>query len=480
MRVPDARQIQIERLRSDPLDVLILGGGINGAGVLRDLALRSAAAGVPLAAGLVEQRQFASGTSSRNSQLIHGGLRYLANLEFGLVREALRERAILLKIAPTLVEPLEFVMPFYSRFARLYYGAGLSLYDVLAGSRNISRHRILSRRKALALEPALASENLRAAAVFYDGRVQAARFVLANLADARANGAVAVNHVRAMGRRRRAGEWCVEVVDELTGERFEVRARKLVDTTGPWEREAPLRLVRGSHIMVPRLTSRAHAVAWFEDSGRIVFVIPWGEANNLSLVGTTEVDHEGGADDVRISAAEVRYLLKIVRRLFPGARGVEPIAAYSALRPLLREEGTSAMRTSREHRIWNAADGVLHVAGGKYTTYRLMSEEAADAVAREVAPRLAGLHVTAESPLPSPDVPDDVDARTAFAVDHDLARHLADLMFVSTNWGYEQQWTQLRLEPYARGMAACLGWNDARIREEVESVLCRTALPEHI
>ena len=480
MRVPDARQIQIERLRSDPLDVLVLGGGINGAGVLRDLVLRSAAAGIPPAAGLIEQRQFASGTSSRNSQLIHGGLRYLGNLEFGLVREALRERAILLKIAPTLVEPLAFVMPFYSRFARLYYGAGLSLYDLLAGGRNISRHRILGRHKALALEPALASEHLRAAAVFYDGRVQAARFVLANLSDARANGGLAVNHVRAMGRRREWSGWCVEVVDELTGERFDIRARKLVETTGPWERKAPLRLVRGSHIIVPRLTSGPHAVAWFEDSGRIVFVIPWGEAGDLSLVGTTEVDHDGGPDDVRISSAEVRYLLGMVRRLFPGARGVEPIAAYSALRPLLREEGASATRTSREHRIWNAADGVLHVAGGKYTTYRLMSEEAADAVAREIAPRLAGLHVTAESPLPAQDVPGDVNGRIAFAVEKDLARRLADLMFVSTNWGYEQQWTQLRLEPYARGMAALLGWNELRIQEEIESVLCRTALPEHI
>jgi glycerol-3-phosphate dehydrogenase len=408
--------------------------------------------------------------------LIHGGLRYLGNLEFGLVREALRERATLLSMAPALVEPLAFLLPFYSRSARLYYGAGLALYDLLAGGRRIARHRVLSRAEALELEPALASRGLASAALFHDAHVNSARFVLANVFDALGHGAFAANHLRAGTPARDGGLWRVSVTDALSGAAFDIAARKLVDTTGPWS-AAALRLVRGSHVVLPRLTSGTHAAAWFDDSGRIVFVIPWGEAGDLSLAGTTDVDHDRGPDDVRISAAELDYLLGIVKRIFPGSRA-EPVATFSALRPLLPHYARSATRASREHRIWNSPDGILHVAGGKYTTYRLMSEEAADAVAREIAPKLAALHVTADAPLPAAKAPADRTARIAFAIEEDMARRLADLMFVSTYWGYEQQWTRAQLEPYACGMGARLGWSDARTQEEIDTVLCQTAMPE--
>ncbi len=475
--MPDLRQIQIETLTSAPLDVLVLGGGINGAGILRDLALRSAHAGRRLSIGLAEQGHFASGTSSRNSQLIHGGLRYLKNLEIGLVREALRERALLLKLAPRYIQPLAFLMPFYSRLARFYYGAGLTLYDLLAGDRSIRRHRALDRSAALGLEPALEPARLRAASLFWDSKVNASGFVLANIRDARAHGAAAANYLRADGWSREGAHWQVNVTDAITGERLTIQARKLVDATGPWSRTAALRLVRGSHIILPRLTSGEHAVAWFDDSGRIVFVIPWGEADNLSLVGTTDVDHDSSPDDVRISRAEIDYLLGVVKRLFPAAGNLRPFAAYSALRPLLREEASSATRTSREHRIWNSAEGILHVAGGKYTTYRAMSEQAADLAAREIAPELAPLHLTAEAAFPIEDAPHDSDERIRTAVERDMARHLGDLMFVSTYWGYEQQWTRERLEPYARSMGSVLGWDEPRVRAEIDSVLCQTALP---
>jgi glycerol-3-phosphate dehydrogenase len=477
--VPNLRQTQIEALQAAPLDALLIGGGINGAGILRDLALRAACAAVPLRIGLVEQGHFSSGTSGKNSQLIHGGLRYLQNLEFGLVREALRERALLLNVAPQYVRPLQFLMPFYSRFARFYYGAGLTLYDLLAGSRSLGRHRVLSRRQALAAEPGLAPAGLAAAALFWDAQVHSARLVLANICDALAHGALAANYVRAENWSRETDLWRVTLTDTLTGESFEVRARKLIDTSGPWTQAAPLRLVRGSHIILPRLTAGDHAVAWFEDAGRIIFVIPWGERGGLSLVGTTDVDHDGSPGDARISAAEVAYLLGIVRRIFPGAGGVRPLTAYSALRPLLREETKSATRTSREHRIWNSPDGILHVAGGKYTTYRLMSEQAADLAAEELAPALTALHVTAAAPFPPDPLPRDTAERIRFAVEREMARRLPDLMFVSTYRGYEQQWTRGRLEPYARSMGALLGWDDARVREEIESVICQIAVPGH-
>jgi glycerol-3-phosphate dehydrogenase len=475
------RALQVAALEAGPLDVLIVGGGVNGAGIARDLALRASAAGTPLRIGLVEQRHFASGTSGKNSQLIHGGLRYLQNLEFGLVRESLHERAVLLRIAPDLVRPLPFLMPFYGLGARLYYGAGLRFYDLLAGRHNLKRHRMLSRAEALRLEPALAAEGLHSAALFYDGRVDAARFVLANVFDAIRNGALAANYLRVEGWRREGSLWRVRLADTLSSGALDLSARKLVDATGPWSRTGALRLVRGSHLILPRLTTSDHAVgdhavAWFEEGGRIVFVIPFGEAAELSLVGTTDVDHAGGPDDVRISAEETAYLLRVVRRLFPAA-ATEPVAVYSALRPLVRDESAAALRASREHRIWNSADGVLHVAGGKYTTYRRMSEEAADAIALEIAPRLERLHVTAETPLQALDAPRERSARIACSVRQEMARTLADLMFVSTSWGYEQQWKTESLAPYAREMGAELGWDEARIGEEVRGVLCQAALP---
>ncbi len=472
----DARRRSIDRLRSETFDFLILGGGINGAGIARDLCLRARRAGSPLAVALVERNQFGWGTSGRNSQLIHGGLRYLKNLEFHLVREALRERALLLKLAPDFVEPLAFLMPFRGLFERVYYGSGLVLYDLLAGKQNVARHRVLGREELAKIEPAL-DPSFGRAAIFYDCRVNSARFVLANVFDAVANGAAAANYVRAGEPVRENGIWRVELEDTLEGQRFETRARKLIDAQGPWSRAADLRLVRGSHIVVSRLTSGTHALAWFEASGRIVFVIPWGEREPLSLVGTTDVDHEGGPDDVRITRSEVEYLLGVVRMLFPGS-DPRPIAAYSALRPLLRDESSSPTKTSREHRIWNSPDGILHVAGGKYTTYRLMSEEAADLACSEMAPALAGDHPTASAPLEASALPAEAGERIAYAVECEMARRLADVMFVSTYWGYEQQWNRERLEPYAREMGRRLGWDERRGAEEIERVLWQSALPE--
>ncbi|MCS6954055.1 MAG: glycerol-3-phosphate dehydrogenase/oxidase [Bryobacterales bacterium] len=474
---PEDRRRNIERLRTETFDVLILGGGINGAGVARDLVLRAEDAGLPLSVALVEQRQFASGTSGKNSQLIHGGLRYLKYLEFGLVRESLRERRILLRMAPHLVEPLPFLLPMYGWGRRLFYEAGLRLYDALAGEARIGQRRSLSADEVAVLEPALAQRGLSGGAIFYDCRVQAARFVLENVFDAARHGAVVANYIRAGQRQRDGGLWRVALTETLTGEVFETRARFLVDARGPWG-ETGLRLVRGSHLVFPKITSGERAIAHFDAQGRIVFFIPWGAHRQLTLVGTTDVDHTAGPEQVWISAAERDYLLATVRAVLPQAAALAPVSGYSSLRPLVAGGDGSPTTATREHRIWASTEGLIHIAGGKYTTYRLMSEQAADLVCRSVAPTLARRHVTEDAPLPPPagprieDLP--VPQQAARAVGCEMAQRLVDLLFVSTYAGYERQWDPESLEPYAAAMAGLLQW-DARRREEEITLALRLA-----
>ena len=456
----DLRRQQIEHLHEAPLDVLIVGGGINGAGVLRDLALRAAHLGERLRVGLIEKAHFASGTSGKNSQLIHGGLRYLKYLQFHLVRESLRERSILLRIAPQFVQPLQFLLPMYSLKSRLMYGTGLWLYDSLAGSDAIARHKMIPAQAVAEIEPGLTRTGLTSAALFYDGAVHSARFVVENILDAIARGAFAANYTRAESWKRSPdGIWRVACEDMLTGERFDLLARKLVDARGAWLEGDAVRLVRGSHIVIPRIGAKDHAIAHFEPDGRIIFLIPWGSGKQLTLVGTTDQDHSGSPDQVHISTAELEYLLSIVKKLFPEQRHVTPISAFSSLRPLVHTGG-SATRASRDHKIWNSPEGVLHIAGGKYTTYRAMSEEAADLVCLEVAPALAMVHLTAETPFPAVDR----------AIGESMEQHLGDYLYVSTYLGYERRWDAEGLMPYARTLGEALGWDSTRIQLEVSEV----------
>ncbi len=407
------RTRNLARLRNEQFDVLVIGGGINGAGIARDLVLRDPGMRV----ALVEKNHFASGTSGKNSQLIHGGLRYLKYAEFHLVHEALRERSTLLAMSGGLVEPLEFLIPCYGAFDRWFYGAGLALYDLLSGGHSIGRHR---RVDAIACELELARDGLTAGLMFYDCKVNSARLVLETIIDAEARGAAVANYVEA----HVAGK-AIQAVDSLTGDRFVIRARKIVNATGAWSGGGNLRLVRGSHLIFPRIQRGSEAIAHFDEHGRIVFLIPWGENGDLTLVGTTDVDHEGSPDDVRISDEETRYLTTIVRRLFPSYRR-EPVSSYSALRPLIAEKGHSATSTSREHSIWETPDGVLHIVGGKYTTYRAMSEELVDMLT-PLPCRTASIPL---KPGPRPDVRQ--------AVDREYALRLSDLLYVSTYWGYER------------------------------------------
>jgi glycerol-3-phosphate dehydrogenase len=514
----NARQTAIDDIASKPLDVLIVGGGINGAGIARDLGLRAHSSSRQLRIAIVDRAHFASGTSGRNSQLIHGGLRYLKYFEFKLVSEALSERATLLHIAPHLVEPLPFLIPMHGPLSAGYYEAGLYLYDLLAGKNRIDRHRRLSARELRRIEPRM--RPFFSGARFFDCRVNSARLVLLNVREAVDHGAIAVNYLAVESHRKTPdGTWHVELLDSLSGRRFTASSRTLVNATGAWSREGNLRLVRGSHLVLPRLGNSHNAISYFGRDGRIVFFIPWGRRRALTLIGTTDVDHRAGPDNVNISPEEIAYLRGVAEEVFPGAGSIEPLSAYSSLRPLVRDESASATKTSREHRIWADESGIVHVAGGKYTTYRLMSEEAVDLLARAHFPELAACHVTAAAPIlgntpeairqllagghgiePAIDPEDAREivqdfgigapeifgalgsnsssaltaveaARIAFAVRREYVQRLTDLMFVSTYWGYERRWTLRELDPYARELGSHLGWNDATIQEEIQRLL---------
>jgi glycerol-3-phosphate dehydrogenase len=456
----DQRTSHLQRLATEDWDILIIGGGVNGAGVARDLAMRAAHIPGGLRIALVEKSYFSSGTSGRNSQLIHGGLRYLKYGDFGLVREALHERRTLLDIAPSLVRPLEFLIPCYGRWDRLFYGTGLTLYDALAGSHNIHAHRSIDAADALRIEPALNAEGFRGAVLFHDAAVHSARLVLENLLDAEARGVCLANYVEV--RRTNAG---LEAHDQLTGNAFPIRARQLIDASGAWSDASPLRLVRGSHLIFPRIQAGSEAIAHFDEKGRIVFLIPWGENDDLTLVGTTDVDHHNGADSVAISAEETTYLRSIVNRLYPSFRE-DPITSYSSLRPLVVQTGRSATATSREHRIWKGSDGILHIAGGKYTTYRSMSEEAVDLLMPDLAPGRDIPSETATTPLAIPPIPGDVESRVRMAVEREHARRLPDLLYTSTYWGHERALSRDWLLPLARQMGDLLGWTDQRVQQE--------------
>ena len=368
----------------------------------------------------------------------------------------------MLRIAPQYVKPLAFLLPMYGIKSRLIYGMGLRVYDWLAGADAIAPHRMLGTTEVAQIEPGLARNGLSAAALFYDCGVGSARFVIENILDAMASGAFAANYVRADAWERRAdGVWGVLCTDTLAGEQFEIRARKLVDARGAWSGGDSLRLVRGSHIVIPRVSAGDHAIAHFEPDGRIIFLIPWGSRNQLTLVGTTDEDHQQGPEHVHITKPELDYLLGIVRKLFPGLAAVQPVSAFSSLRPLIRERHGSPTSATREHRIWNSEDGILHIAGGKYTTYRRMSEEAGDLVCREIAPGLATLHVTAERPF----------APAEREIGDALEQRLWDYLFVTTYLGYERRWDVESLMPYGEALGCKRGWGKDRVRQEVDAVI---------
>jgi len=383
----DLRTRLLAQLRARRFDLLVVGGGIVGAGIVRDAAMRG------LRVALIEQRDFASGTSSKTSKLIHGGLRYLEQGRLRLVCESLRERQILRTIAPEFIHPLSILIPVYRGQGQPGWKihAGLWLYDLLARGRTIHPHRMVSARRATALEPGLRVDGLRMAGVYADCQMDDARVCLSNILQAVGFGAVCGNYLRlAEFLKADDGRLCGGVVeDQFTGSASEIQAEVVVNATGPWsddvrrlcDRSADRRLAptKGIHLILPRVAQEALFVPAQAD-GRMVFVLPWG--NDYSLVGTTDTALEGSVDELRATPDDVGYLLEEVNRVLPGSHVDEEdvIATYAGARPLMAFAGSST-RASREHRIEVDASGLISVLGGKFTTYRLMAKQAVDLVA---------------------------------------------------------------------------------------------------
>ena len=385
------RRAALAALAAEPFDLLVVGGGINGAGIARDAAMRG------LRTALVERGDFGSGTSSRSSKLIHGGLRYLEQGHVRLVLEAVRERERMRRLAPHLVRPQEFVFPVYRDGPlRLFMlAAGLWTYDLLAGLWRVKRHKMLGRRGTMAAEPALRSEGLAGAGVYWDYRTDDARLVLENVLSAADEGAVALSYAEVIAFVQAAGRITgARVRNCLDGATVDVRARSVVNAAGPWvDRVAALdgasrprlRLTKGVHVVVPRarIGHRAAIVLHAVQDRRVMFVIPWGEH---TLVGTTDTDHPGGPDvPPSVDAADIRYLLETVNHYFPAARldAGDVVSAFAGLRPLIAPADGAAISpssVSREEEIFVSPSGLVSIAGGKLTTYRLVAASVVDRV----------------------------------------------------------------------------------------------------
>ena len=409
----EQRRHDLDELRRGTVDVLVVGGGVVGAGSALDAATRG------LTVGLLERDDWASGTSSRSSRLAHGGLRYLEQLEFGLVHEALTERGLLLeRIAPHLVRPVRFVFPLSAQWERPYIGAGVALYDVLArfGARSgsLPGHRHLSKRAALRLVPGLEDSSLAGAITFFDAQIDDARHTLATVRTAAAHGALVASRVEVVGLLRDGDAVRgVRAIDHLTGESFDVRARCVVAALGVWggrvpsllgedEPERPVVPSKGVHLVVRRQAIDSHTAVIARTASSVLFLLPWGSD---WLVGTTDTPWEGGSDtfdDVRATAADVDYLIDEANRwLSRPLQREDIISTYAGLRPLVPEEDVSdTARVSREHVVATPAPGLVTVAGGKYTTYRVMAADAVDAAVGELPPELGvGGSRTAGVPL---------------------------------------------------------------------------------
>jgi glycerol-3-phosphate dehydrogenase len=392
---PQRRRADRARLPDEVVDVVVIGGGVTGAGAALDAASRG------LSVALLEARDWAAGTSSRSSKLIHGGLRYLEQFAFPLVHEALHERARLVQtIAPHLVTPLPFLLPLTAPvWQRAYYGAGVALYDALGAAlgadRGIPTHRHLSRRATLEAFPALRSDVVRGAIRYWDAQVDDARHTLAVVRTAAGYGARALSSARVTGLLRDGADGPVvgvRVADLTDGSSFEVRARSVIAATGVWSDdvgamlgvEAPslrVRASKGVHLVVPRAAIGGADVRptglILRTPTSVLFVIPWG---NHWIVGTTDTPWRLDRAHPAASSADIEYLLGQLNRVL--TKPVTPadiVGVYAGLRPLLAGEADQTSRLSREHAVVTPVPGLVLVAGGKYTTYRVMAEDAVDA-----------------------------------------------------------------------------------------------------
>jgi len=382
------REQMLERLGEgshEPFDLLVIGGGITGSGAARDAARRG------MRVALVEQEDLASGTSSRSSKLVHGGLRYLEQGEFSLVFEAVTERRVLMEIAPHLVNPMGFLFPVYKNSRRGVFtvNVGMWLYDGMSLFRSPRIHRNLSRKEVAKEEPLLDQKDLKGAPLYYDCATDDARLTLETALDAAAQGAVVATWCQVVGFLRDEGGRIVgaRVRDRLSGKEISVRAHATINATGPWSDrtralstgggDQRLRPTKGIHIVVPaeRLKVQHAVVAFHPQDGRVLFAIPWGDR---TYIGTTDTDFHDDPGEVAATHADVHYLLAASNSYFPQAALTEAdvVSTWAGVRPLITQEAAgNESSVSREHDIRVDADGLITIAGGKLTTYRRMAAE---------------------------------------------------------------------------------------------------------
>lgn len=435
-RAPEERSAAIWQLTTERFDVLVVGGGIVGAGALLDAQSRG------LRAALIEQSDIAAGTSSRSSRLIHGGLRYLEQLHFGLVAEALDERARLLRLAPHLVRLEPFLFPIYGwpLIHQGFYGSGIFLYDLLGSRQGAGFARHMRPAAAMEFAPQLRPEGLRAGILYHDGVEDDARLALAVVRSAIRVGAVVATRVQADAPLLESGRAVgVSATDLPTGQGFEIRATHVIDATGAWaahpeERFAPVpgaaRIVpsRGAHIVIRRERLSAQGGMTLRIPGRVVFVIPWP---NHWLIGTTDHADDRAPDRPTALDEDVDELLDVVnQRMTLGLSRDDILGTYAGLRPLVGEVGGSTVKASREHRVTVGPSGVVRIGGGKYTTYRIMARDTIDAalgpvVARARPSRTADLALVGAAPLADLSL---IAARIArdFGLRDSVARRLVD------------------------------------------------------
>ena len=533
---PQSRAAAIEAMASQELDVLVVGGGVTGVGIALDAVTRG------LSVGLLEQRDLASGTSSRSSKLIHGGLRYLEMYDFGLVREALAERGLLItRLAPHLVRPVPFLYPLTSHHERPYVGAGLALYDSLAAAspypRGVPVHRHLTKRKALRVVPDLKPEALTGAVQYWDAQVDDARHTMTVARTAATHGAHVATRTKVTGFLRE-GERVTGVTarDLEAGKDFEVRARVVVNAAGVWTDDIQelvggrgvmhVQASKGIHLVVPRDRIRSRSGLILRTEKSVLFVIPWGRH---WIIGTTDTAWDLDKAHPAASRADIDYLLERVNSVLREPLRHEDVeGVYAGLRPLLSGESEPTSRISREHTVATPVPGLVLIAGGKYTTYRVMAKDAVDAAAHSLGgavprsitdrvplvgaegyavrcnqvdtlARRAGIHPARVEHLlgrygdlvdevldlvegdpdlgrPLDGTEDYLRAEVVYAVTHEGARHLDDVL---------TRRTRISIETFDRGVAAArpaaelmagpLGWDAAAVEEEVDHYLRRVA-----
>jgi len=534
---PEERVASIEALKAKELDILVIGGGIVGTGCALDAVTRG------LRVGMVEARDWASGTSSRSSKLVHGGIRYLEQLDFRLVREALTERGLLLqRIAPHLVKPVRFLYPLVTPVVeRAYVGAGMLLYDIFSytGGRppGVPHHRHLSKSQVRRAIPSLTSDALIGGITYYDAQVDDARYVASLARTASFYGAHVASRVRVEGFLK-VGERVVGVQahDLETDERFEIHAKQVVNATGVWTDDTQamvgergqfkVRASKGIHLVVPRDRFQSTMGLLLRTEKSVLFVIPWGRH---WLIGTTDTDWNLDKAHPAATAADIDYLLDHVNRLLSVKLTRDDVeGVYAGLRPLLAGESEETSKLSREHLVGHSVPGLVVIAGGKLTTYRIMAKDAIDAAVssldgkvpesvtqnigllgaegyqaawnkRAKIARAFGVHkvriehllnrygvLTDElldlirerpelgNPLPGAD--DYLEAEVVYAATHESALHLEDVLARRTRISIEAWDRGVSAAPVAaRLMGEALGWSSEKQANEVNNYLKRVA-----